>query len=101
VLLIAGVYADQTSRSREIPFRDPSFEKMRNLALVSSSTVSFEKPCVSATAIDLDENIVYAVSEKQSFDGEVNVELWRVGKIGIAGLEGVKSFYAPRKPTSS
>lgn len=62
---------------------------MRNLALISSSTVSFENLDVSATTIDLDENIVYAASEKQSFDGEVDVELWKVGKIGTAGLEGV------------
>jgi elongator complex protein 1 len=73
---------------------------MRNLALVSSSTISFDNLHISATTIDLDENIVYAVSEKQSFDGEVGVELWKVGKIGITGLEGVKSPNTPRKSSS-
>lgn len=63
---------------------------MRNLALVATSTVKLDNLNISATTVDLDENVLYAVSEKQNLDGEVDVELWKIGSIEAAGLTGVR-----------
>lgn len=61
---------------------------MRNLALVANSTISLDNLNISATTVDLDEKVVYAVSEKPNPDGEVDIELWRTGKIEGLGLKG-------------
>lgn len=62
---------------------------MRNLVLVADSVIVLDNVNISATAVDLDENVIYAVSEKQNFDGDVDVELWKFGKIESSELIGV------------
>lgn len=62
---------------------------MRNLVLVADSVIVLDNVNISATAVDLDENVIYAVSEKQNFDGDVDVELWNFGKIQSSELIGV------------
>ena len=52
---------------------------MRNLSLSSSEITSFSGANISATAIDLDQNVLYAVSERQNHDADVEVEIWKVG----------------------
>ncbi|KAG2015494.1 pol II transcription elongation factor [Coprinopsis cinerea AmutBmut pab1-1] len=53
---------------------------MRNLSLIASDFTSFNYANANwtATALDLDENVLYAASERKNLDGEVEVELWRV-----------------------
>ncbi|KII95516.1 hypothetical protein PLICRDRAFT_96071 [Plicaturopsis crispa FD-325 SS-3] len=51
---------------------------MRNLSLsASASTVSPSANFVS-TAIDLDENVLYAISERQNLDADVEVEIHKI-----------------------
>lgn len=52
---------------------------MRNLTLYATSTADLHNARVTATTIDLDENVVYAASERQDPDGNVDVEIWNVG----------------------
>lgn len=51
---------------------------MRNLTLAASTLTVLQTANVSATTIDLDENVIYATSERQNLDGEVEVEIWKV-----------------------
>ncbi|KAL0955653.1 hypothetical protein HGRIS_001880 [Hohenbuehelia grisea] len=48
---------------------------MRNLSLVSSASASFQDARVSATALDLDDNIIYIASERQDLDANVFVDI--------------------------
>ncbi|KAL1741747.1 IKI3 family-domain-containing protein [Schizophyllum fasciatum] len=54
---------------------------MRNLVLSSvwDNTVG-EIGCLTATCVDLDENVVYASTERVTPDGEVQVDIFRVGE---------------------
>ena len=54
---------------------------MRNLSLIASDYTSFSYANTnwSATALDLDEGILYAASETKNLNGEIDVELWKVG----------------------
>lgn len=54
---------------------------MRNLTLIATESSSFADLNLTSTAIDLDENVIYAASEQQTLDGEVAVELWRVAQL--------------------
>lgn len=53
---------------------------MRNLSLVATEhdSLSYANAHLTATAFDLDENVLYAASERKNLDGEVEVELWKV-----------------------
>ncbi|KAF9463531.1 pol II transcription elongation factor [Collybia nuda] len=51
---------------------------MRNLTLAASTLTVIQNANVTATTIDLDENVIYATSERQNLDGEVEVEIWKV-----------------------
>ncbi|KAF5354980.1 hypothetical protein D9756_005531 [Leucocoprinus leucothites] len=59
---------------------------MRNLALIANSAVVLENLNISATTLDLDENVLYVTSERQNLDGEVDVELWKIGAFDADGL---------------
>ena len=53
---------------------------MRNLALISSWE-SFLPPSpssITATTIDLDENVIYVASENTTLDGQVQVGVWKM-----------------------
>lgn len=52
---------------------------MRNISLSSSERVLVPGAHITATAVDLDRNVLYAVSEKQNLDADVEIEVWRVG----------------------
>jgi elongator complex protein 1 len=65
---------------------------MKNLALIANSVVKLDNLNISATTIDLDENVIYAVSEKQKLDGEVDIELWKIGGFEADGLTGVRQI---------
>lgn len=54
---------------------------MRNLTLIVTESSSLSNLNLTSTAIDLDENVIYAASEQQTLDGEVAVELWRVAQL--------------------
>jgi elongator complex protein 1 len=64
---------------------------MRNLALVAITTVTLENLNLSTTALDLDDNLIYATSERQNLDGEVDIELWNIGRFDTVGLNEVRS----------
>lgn len=55
---------------------------MRNLSLLSTDTTSLEPgngTNICATALDLDQHVLYAVSECQKdLDASVDVEIWKV-----------------------
>ncbi|KAJ2918056.1 hypothetical protein MD484_g2395, partial [Candolleomyces efflorescens] len=53
---------------------------MRNLSLIATEyeSLSHANTNLTATAFDLDENVLYAASERKNLDGEVEVELWKV-----------------------
>jgi elongator complex protein 1 len=52
---------------------------MRNLSLYSCQIASFYGANICATAIDLDQNVLYAASERQNHDADVEIEIWKVG----------------------
>lgn len=52
---------------------------MRNLSLSSYETTSLSGVNFSATALDLDQKVLYVASERQNFDADVEVEIWRMG----------------------
>lgn len=56
---------------------------MRNLTLSATTFTEFKNANVSATAIDVDENVIYATSEKLTPDGELEVEIWKIDKNGV------------------
>ncbi|KAJ7125399.1 IKI3 family-domain-containing protein [Mycena epipterygia] len=51
---------------------------MRNLSLAAELITELPDLTVSRTTIDLDENVLYAVSENRNMDGEVEVKIWRI-----------------------
>ncbi|KAF8633329.1 hypothetical protein AX17_004501 [Amanita inopinata Kibby_2008] len=51
---------------------------MRNLSLCAASVTRLESTKVSTAAVDVDENILYAASESQNQDGEIDIELWKI-----------------------
>ncbi|KAF8058697.1 pol II transcription elongation factor [Lyophyllum atratum] len=53
---------------------------MRNLTLFSINATDFPNANITATAVDLDENVIYATSERCDPDGNVDVEVWKVGE---------------------
>ncbi|KAF7350896.1 polymerase II transcription elongation factor [Mycena sanguinolenta] len=57
---------------------------MWNISLAAELRTDIPDLIVSRTAIDLDENVLYAASESQNSDGEVEVKIWRI----LHGNEG-------------
>ena len=51
---------------------------MRNLSLSSYETLSVSGANFSSTALDLDQNVLYVASERQNFDADTEVEIWRI-----------------------
>ncbi|GLB37914.1 hypothetical protein LshimejAT787_0409650 [Lyophyllum shimeji] len=51
---------------------------MRNLSLFSINATDLQNANITATAIDVDDNVIYATSERQDLDGNVEVEIWKV-----------------------
>ncbi|KAJ6593195.1 Elongator complex protein 1 [Mycena capillaripes] len=58
---------------------------MRNLSLAAEFITDIPDSTVSRTAIDLDENVLYAASESQNIDGEVEVKIWRIMQANEVG----------------
>jgi hypothetical protein len=56
----------------------PLKKKMRNLSLCAKTTVRLPNARISATAVDVECDVVYAVSEELNADGEVSVEVWKI-----------------------
>lgn len=52
---------------------------MRNLSLLSGDAVSLSGTNICATSIDLDQNVLYAASERQNqVDADIEIEVWKV-----------------------
>lgn len=51
---------------------------MRNLALISSWDCFLPSSSITATTIDLDENVIYVASEIITLDGQVQVNVWKM-----------------------
>ncbi|KAJ7744686.1 pol II transcription elongation factor [Mycena metata] len=62
---------------------------MRNLSLAAELITDIPDLSVSRTAIDLDENVLYAASENQNTDGEVEVKIWRIMQADNVGTSMV------------
>ncbi|KAJ7799963.1 pol II transcription elongation factor [Mycena olivaceomarginata] len=58
---------------------------MWNLSLATELITGIPDLSVSRTAIDLDENVLYAASESQNSDGEVEVKIWSIPQANEAG----------------
>jgi elongator complex protein 1 len=54
---------------------------MRNLALISSwDSFLPASSSITATTIDLDENVIYVASEHNTLDGQVKVGVWKMSQ---------------------
>ena len=54
---------------------------MRNLALISSwDSLLPSSSSITATTIDLDENVIYVASEHTTLDGQVHVDVWKMNQ---------------------
>ena len=54
---------------------------MRNLALISSwESFLPSSSSITATTIDLDENVIYVASEHITLDGQVQVDVWKMNQ---------------------
>ncbi|KAJ7750119.1 pol II transcription elongation factor [Mycena maculata] len=62
---------------------------MRNLSLTAEVITDLPDPNVSRTAIDLDENVLYATSERENSDGEVEVKIWKIAQADEVGTSTV------------
>ena len=51
---------------------------MRNLSLSSSRIKPVHGANICATAIDLDQNVLFAASVNQNVDADLEVEIWKV-----------------------
>ena len=54
---------------------------MRNLTLRAKKTTTLRDTCISATAIDLERDVFYVVSEKrdvQNATDQISFEVWKV-----------------------
>ena len=69
--------------------RSVIFCAMRNLSLAAELITALPDLSVSRTAIDLDENVLYAASESQNNDGEVEVKIWRIPQADEVGTSTV------------
>lgn len=79
---------------------------MRNLALISSwdSFIPSSSSSITATTIDLDENVIYAASEITTLDGQVQVDVWKMnGSIWVTVHRNISrvsiSNYSPQVPS--
>ncbi|KAJ7188994.1 pol II transcription elongation factor [Mycena filopes] len=62
---------------------------MRNLALATEVVTDIPDLSLSRTAIDLDDNVLYAVSENQNINGEVEVKIWKISQADDVGTSTV------------
>lgn len=62
---------------------------MWNLSLATELITGIPDLSVSRTAIDLDENVLYAASESQNSDGEVEVKIWSIPQANEASTSTV------------
>jgi len=67
---------------------------MRNIALTATAITSLPNANVTATTIDIDENVLYAASERQSPDADVQVDIWKVPLTEEGSAGGQVSFHA-------
>ena len=52
---------------------------MRNLGLRAVQNIAFPNANISAVAIDLEEDAIYATSERQNADADIEVEIFKLG----------------------
>lgn len=70
-------------------FDQRDLDAMRNLSLAAELITELPDLTVSRTTIDLDENVLYAVSENHNIDGEVEVKIWRILQVDEVGSSTV------------
>lgn len=51
---------------------------MRNLALHTTKSASVPNAHLCATALDLDNNVLYAASARLNADADAEVEIWKL-----------------------
>ena len=51
---------------------------MRNLGLQTVKNVAFPNANLSAVAIDLEEDVIYATSERRNADADIEVEIFKL-----------------------
>lgn len=54
---------------------------MRNLGLRSIHDIALPNANLSAVAIDPEEDAIYVTSERQNADGDIEVEIFRIGSL--------------------
>ncbi|KAF7290054.1 polymerase II transcription elongation factor [Mycena chlorophos] len=74
---------------------------MRNLALSAEVVSTLPDTTLSRTALDLDENVLYAVSEGRIDDGQVEVRIWRIPETGPSTPEMLTMFTTAASATDT
>jgi hypothetical protein len=61
---------------------------MRNISLAATVVTSLPSNNVTSTTIDVDDNVLYAASEHQNPDANVQVSIWKVPLVEEGGVGG-------------
>ena len=66
---------------------------MRNLGLRAVYNIALPNANLSAVAIDLEEDAIYATSERQNADSDIEVEIFKLGyqQDGVIQVRGFRS----------
>ncbi|KAF7289209.1 polymerase II transcription elongation factor [Mycena indigotica] len=65
---------------------------MRNLSLSSEHITTLPDSKICKTALDLDENVLYAVSESRTADSQVEIKVWKIPDTGPSTPEMLAMF---------
>jgi hypothetical protein len=65
---------------------------MRNISLTATTITSLPQTNLTSTTIDVDENVLYAASERQDLDADVQVSIWKIPLTGEDRAEKQVSY---------
>jgi hypothetical protein len=75
-----------------------TFDSMRNLGLRYVSSVQITGASISAVALDLEEKVIYAASDRHNADADAEIEIWKVpsdiaSQVDVSILSYMESIY--------
>lgn len=56
---------------------------MRNLSLATTELAELPNANVVASTVDLDEHTIYVASEGVEQEGQISIEIWKLGQNGV------------------
>ncbi|KAJ7072902.1 pol II transcription elongation factor [Mycena amicta] len=71
---------------------------MRNLSLASELISTLPDSTLARTALDLDENVLYAVSESRTSDAQVEIKIWKIPEAGPSTPQMLTMFTTTSSP---